>query len=89
MDKEEEVDTDIDDGNIAPLTENGSKSHEVKNKDVDHITAEGNQHDDEPLSSQWVILTQTSLLKYSFFFIKHIDPSSIANMVNICSYLID
>ncbi|KAI6684197.1 hypothetical protein NL676_030110 [Syzygium grande] len=51
MDKEGKVDTDVDDGNIAPSTDNQSKSHEGKNEDIDQVMPEGNQHDDEPLSS--------------------------------------
>ncbi|XP_048137132.1 peptidyl-prolyl cis-trans isomerase FKBP53 isoform X1 [Rhodamnia argentea] len=51
MDEEGKVDTDVDDSNIAPLTDNRSKSHEVKNRDMDQVTPEENQHDDEPLRS--------------------------------------
>lgn len=57
MDKEGKVDTDVDDSNIAPSTDNQSKSHEGKNEDIDQVMPEGNKHDDEPLSSQWVFLT--------------------------------
>ncbi|KAF8038396.1 hypothetical protein BT93_B1052 [Corymbia citriodora subsp. variegata] len=51
VDKEGKVDTDVDDSNIAPSTNDQSKSHEVKNEHMDQVMPEGNQDDDEPLSS--------------------------------------
>lgn len=51
MDKEGKVDIDADDSNIASSSKNRSKSHEVKNEDMGQAMREGNQLDDEPLSS--------------------------------------